>query len=1828
MDRLWVLLESGSTPVARKAAAEQIGEIQKLHQHELHNLLRKVCKYLNNKSWETRVAATQAVEAIAKNVKKWEPPCQPKTSTNTDDEKISDVNDEFLSFENFDINQVLLYGTPLLSSTGDEFSQLEDDPEYQKMTYQEKAAFHRQQLKQKLGLVAQGKVFSTGLEQLFDDEDLISTYKKHQIPKPAKQSISIPELSVLSGMSARERNRARRKAKMAARKNTREKEQEDPCDNMEAPSNKKPRTSPVMVEQTGDTDKVLIDQVRDTESMFEESNEWPFTWFCEEMFHQLFNPQWEFRHGSASALREVIKLHGDTAGVTADTLIDQRYIKTQVWLTDTAIRVLCIFALDRFADFVSDQVIAPVRATCAQVLGIICHLLEDRRVNSVINVLLVLVQQDMWEVRHAALMGIQHLLASRMDLSESLLPVVGDSILKGLQDTDDDVKAVAAGALLPVANKLHKILEDKIPQLVQILWDSLLDLDDLSASTSAIMDLLSNLLISLQQQPLTRLSLLSDSMLSNLIPRIYPFLSHTISSVRTSCLKAIKSLLNFQREENSANNLSTCGWVQTILESTICQIMQCLALEGEDAIKNLAFEVWENILEVSKMDALSNILSVHLIKWLGVLVTPCNLPVDCSLLIGPLSGGQFFQKQAPRQVFLGGSLGVESSISKEQSTFTARVICTRALGQLAKKCFSSSPSSSQYFIDNLRQMASSNSATYKIIASLVVVSWGCCPQDIVNILSTSLTEQPLYEELAPFLLSLQKDCHLLISAFEKKGIEAGRGVTPSGYTADFAVQLATTTYTSALQSLKLTSDEKQEFDLFHRNLLTTLGQLQEQHQILQGKVQCCVAGCVITLSSLPEKLTPLIRPLMNGLKTQTDSLMQSLGAKWLSRLLDLCRERTPCPNPKIIKNLCSYVCCDSQHTPSIHPTNMGNNQKDEEEKEGSLQLTMEHGIISLLKNTARPIRTKRGPGRPSAAVKEAMAEVSSVSSEEHQVLVVQRRGGEAALTALAEHFESSLFSALPQLWSQVTEPLNNLPSLQIGKDPDDRTNSAAQSVINALQVLEVLTPAIHEALKPQMLSLLPLLLKCLVCSFTAIRHMAARCITSFARLHLHHTMQFILKQVLPFLGDSTSITHRQGAIEAVACLLDDIGLSILCYIVLLIMPVLSKMSDQQQHVRLMASQCFASLVTLMPLESGVKSPSDMLPELAEKRKHERQFLQQLLDTSKLESYHIPVPINADLRKYQQDGVNWLSFLNKYNLHGILCDDMGLGKTLQSICIIAGDHYMRGVQFRSTGKLDSSPLPSIVVCPPTLTGHWVFEVKKFCSSEYLNPLQYAGPPTTRIRLQKQVPLHNLTIVSYDIVRNDIDFFRGIHWNYCVLDEGHIIKNTKTKITKAVKQLKANHRLILSGTPIQNNVLELWSLFDFLMPGFLGTEQQFNSRFGRPIILSRDAKSSSKEQEAGALAMEGLHRQVLPFLLRRMKEDVLQDLPPKIIQDYHCDLSPLQVQLYEDFARSRAKKQVEEVVGEEIEMVEQPKEEKKPADSNQTHIFQALQYLRKVCNHPVLVVTPEHPMYSKVMEYLRKENSTLHDIAHSAKLLALKQLLHECGIGVDEGGQGNELGGSVVSQHRVLLFCQYKSMLDIIEKDLLKSHMPGVTFMRLDGSVPANNRHGLVQRFNMDPSIDLLLLTTHVGGLGLNLTGADTVIFFEHDWNPMKDLQAMDRAHRIGQKRVVNVYRLITRGTLEEKIMSLQKFKLNIANTVITQENSSLLSMNTSDILDLFQLGENQKPQKEPSSKTTPSLDVPGSGLKSVLGNLPELWNEEQYSEYDVGKFMQSLSTANK
>ncbi|KAI7752503.1 hypothetical protein M8C21_015854 [Ambrosia artemisiifolia] len=833
-----------------------------------------------------------------------------------------------------------------------------------------------------------------------------------------------------------------------------------------------------------------------------------------------------------------------------------------------------------------------------------------------------------------------------------------------------------------------------------------------------------------------------------------------------------------------------------------------------------------------------------------------------------------------------------------------------------------------------------------------------------------------------------------------------------------------------------------------------------------------------------------------------------------------------------------------------------------------------------------------------------------------------RRGSEFALKHLCNKFGSSLFEKLPKLWDCLTEILKPMAPGDEGhisqitdsvKDP--------QVLINNIQVVRSIGSLLDETLRSQLMTLLPCIFNCVRHSHVAVRLAASRCITSMAKSMTVNIMGPIIENVIPMLGDMTSVNARQGAGMLMSLLVQGLGTDLVPYARLLVVPLLRCMSDCDHSVRRSVTHSFAALVPLLPLARGVSPPAGLSESLS-KSTDDAEFLEQLVDNSHIDDYKVPTELKVTLRRYQQEGINWLAFLKRFNLHGILCDDMGLGKTLQASAIVASDIVER------QALLTAENPPSLIICPSTLVGHWVYEIEKFIDASVITTLQYVGSSQERVTLRSQFHKYNVIVTSYDVIRKDTDHLRQLFWNYCILDEGHIIKNAKSKITGAVKQLKAQHRLILSGTPIQNNVLELWSLFDFLMPGFLGTERQFQATYGKPLVAARDPKCSAKDAEAGILAMEALHKQVMPFLLRRTKDEVLTDLPEKIIQDRYCDLGPVQLKLYEQFSGSHVKHEISNMVqSNEADSGEEGKD----ASKTSTHVFQALQFLLKLCSHPLLVlggkIQDSLPrLLPDIFATTSDISSELHKLHHSPKLVALQEILEECGIGVD--GTGSDVSVSV-GQHRVLIFAQHKALLDIIEKDLFHVHMKNVTYLRLDGSVEPEKRFDIVKSFNSDPTIDVLLLTTHVGGLGLNLTSADTLVFMEHDWNPMRDLQAMDRAHRLGQRKVVNVHRLIMRGTLEEKVMSLQKFKVSVANAVINAENASLKTMNTDQLLDLFTPADTKKGASTSKSSENndglPKVPGGGKGLKAVLGGLEELWDQSQYTEeYNLSQFLAKLN----
>lgn len=567
-----------------------------------------------------------------------------------------------------------------------------------------------------------------------------------------------------------------------------------------------------------------------------------------------------------------------------------------------------------------------------------------------------------------------------------------------------------------------------------------------------------------------------------------------------------------------------------------------------------------------------------------------------------------------------------------------------------------------------------------------------------------------------------------------------------------------------------------------------------------------------------------------------------------------------------------------------------------------------------------------------------------------------------------------------------------------------------------------------------------------------------------------------------------------------------------------------------------------------------------------------------------------------------------------------------------------------------------------------------------------------------------PFHRdpILILSYDSIRKDLQYFTPLLFHHLILDEGHLIKNSSSQLARSIKMLRSLTRLILSGTPLSNHVLEIWSLFDFLMPTYLGTEGEFRSKYAIPIQKARkneiikSASSSSKHHSppddgdveldsptnkhrdaitvAGNLALEHLHRRVLPFMLRRTKQDVLAELPPKIVQDVYVDLTPLQRELYRLIEGEED--QIEQAANGTIQGQSKDESMASPSSHHTLHTFQALHYLRKLCSHPGFVFTPSHPDYERLQTTYfpsgSSNDSSIFQVCQSPKLIALKELLLECGIGrvqqteqstsssassssvtqvskkkkkkkvdTDESTEEELLLSESSTRHRVLIFAQLKSTLDRVEYDLFgvggrsqqadpdRFETGSINYLRLDGSTPPSHRFELVQTFNSDTRIDCMLLTTSIGGLGLNLTGADTIIFLEHDYNPNRDLQAIDRVHRFGQRaEAVNIYRILTRATVEQRIMCLQRMKIHMTQTVVSHENATMKTMDTTGVMERLQTGVTTPTPTTHSVSTHADSASASSFLTRAGVDLPLPTEAEAAEEEEIDAGIQTFLEAYK
>lgn len=472
-------------------------------------------------------------------------------------------------------------------------------------------------------------------------------------------------------------------------------------------------------------------------------------------------------------------------------------------------------------------------------------------------------------------------------------------------------------------------------------------------------------------------------------------------------------------------------------------------------------------------------------------------------------------------------------------------------------------------------------------------------------------------------------------------------------------------------------------------------------------------------------------------------------------------------------------------------------------------------------------------------------------------------------------------------------------------------------------------------------------------------------------------------------------------------------------------------------------------------------------------------------------YAVPVGLKHILRNYQKHGFRWLKTLLNYGFCGILADDMGLGKTLEVISLLLSE------------KEEKGSLSALVICPSSLVLNWDNEVKKFAPE--LSTVAIIGSAEERAQMLEHINDYDIVITSYELLKRDLESYKKHIFDFEIIDEAQYIKNFRTQNAKAVKAIVGKNRMALTGTPIENSLAELWSIFDYLMPDFLFSYAHFKKNYEIPIIKEKDDD-----------ALDNLRKMVSPFILRRLKSDVLKELPEKTETVVYSQFGQEQEKLYAaNLAEMRA--ELEESLSDS------------DLTKNRFHILAMLTRLRQLCCHPSLV-------YENYKD-------------QSAKCETCMELIET----------------SIESGHKILVFSQFTSMLDILQQELAERKIP---FYLIEGATKHEERVRQVEQFNSD-STPVFLVSLKAGGTGLNLTGADVVIHYDPWWNLSVQNQASDRAHRIGQKNHVQVFKLIVKGSIEEKILRLQEKKAELADSIIKEGDQLLSSMDREEILRLFE-----------------------------------------------------------
>lgn len=1383
-----------------------------------------------------------------------------------------------------------------------------------------------------------------------------------------------------------------------------------------------------------------------------------------ELVYRMFDASWYVRHGSLMGLLALLKAWrisqepSHKANLSEQQQLDSSTLFGS-WPHDILSRVLCVLALDRFADYSETSIlskdrpdsissdsgggiVSPVREVAGQVLSML-FLMAPRSVQEqVYGVLQELVRQQKshedWEIRYGALVAARYLTIAILQSTSTndctsawtitCLRNIFGLAQESLSDPSDDVQGMAARLVtaLMFAKNTPLAIDwgEERKAIVAPLWKAIQSIDLIS---SAIKDLISlfaalldydflSLIDALDSVSSTKRHVVED--LFGLLTRLStcPFLTARIAIVKVmggACQQLSRSWCQLPQEYASSPSQrrtakSFCSLTLTLFRLYFSRSIEVDGGVDKDssAYTEACYESWVQTTEASlnilrEFKDLRHGLEKTIILSYFCIGTGHDLVASGKWkdeYCAEASFGPRRERNEKLAAVVSAFLIVEGEDGPPEESQRTVEFCLHA-------CLESP------FLPHYEKAC-------LLLAALARSGKESMPHAVIGSCKSILTKTDQDE---PLCLRVDRQAMLDISDMATDKIVTAafcRAMEQSlggNIGVDEAVNFLRLFWSKTSQDwLKSKSTQAVNVDTMRMSALSA------------GVLVC---GGLI---GLPEKLTPIVRALMTSVQNEKDTVCQEHTCTFLSNLVLL----------------------------------LGSNQRDKSNEAHT------RTFEKILKNLVKMVVSNRPPSCKTAT---------------------------SIVGTIVKSFSCTLkLDSIRPLWDALT------PLLTI----DCVSTISPSSTINTLLVLRATTQSLTaehgslDLLFERFIAPLTFLSSKMITA--EVQELASECLLDLCKKNYSKSLRILLPNLAEdLLAKDDNI--RKNRCSQLKKLVDDAGMSICPFVKVLLPLSMSLMTDPVLECSRQAACVFSKLVQLAPLVSSsvdLALHADGTPLVADK------VISHLINGQPLPPCNIHPKVSkalaasgVELRPYQMEGISWLRFLQSLRLNGALTDAMGLGKTLQSLIGIALSHF--------DAKKGDEP-KSLVVCPTSVVGHWMQEINRFFKhGEVFVPFCFLTSTNRNKNLSMELlEKYNIVVTSYATLRSECAKLSSIDWWNCVLDEGHLLKNPKTATAISARSIRARHKLILTGTPVQNKVHEVWATFDFLMPNFLGSSRDFSKDFARPITKGQAYGASARDIATGMEKLKSLHQQVLPFILRREKEQVLKDLPPKTITKIPCEMSAMQLKLYSKFCSGEVGRRTLRALRKALDK----KNGRKSVESLrlESDVLKALLYLRLLCTHPILIAGK-----SSVDEHL-------HNIESSGKFLVLRELLLQAGIGsqtvvaadndhslvyiqADEesedakgdfedaletttNGRGNK---STIQEARngskCLIFSQFTHSLDAIEDIVLKPYFGGIRYLRLDGGVPPAQRGDLVSSFNENKDIQILLLTTKVGGLGLNLTG---------------------------------------------------------------------------------------------------------------------------------------------